>query len=98
MNEYYQQDRQRLGVNKNDLSLDNIVPVTNDTICNEIEAHKLTSNKYSEKTKNQRKVYFKNEKIGRYFFVAYTELAQPGWSTGVCVLDENYNKLGGFGV
>jgi len=98
-NQYLQQDRQQLGVSTNDLSLDEIVPVTDDSVCNQIEAHIMASDQYHETTKNQAKVYFKNEQTGRYFFVSYEDpLRTAGWTTGVYILDENFNKLGGFGV
>jgi len=97
--ETYQDDRQQLGVSTNDLSLDEIVPVTDDSVCNQIEEHIMASDQYHETTKNQAKVYFKNEQTGRYFFVSYEDpLRSLGWTTGVYILDENFNKLGGFGV
>ena len=96
--ETYQDYRQQLGVSTGDLSLEEIVPVSDDTICQQLESHIMASDQYHETTKNQSKVYFKNEQTGRHFFVSYTKPAQPGWSTGVYILDENFNKLGGFGV
>jgi len=97
--ETYQDDRQQLGVSTNDLSLEEIVPVTEDMVCQQIEAHIMGSNEYHETTKNQSKVYFKNEQTGKYFFVSYDEPPMKlGWTTGVYILDENFNKLGGFGV
>ena len=98
-NPYYQDDRQELGVSTVDLSTEEIVPMTNDSVCNQLESHIMASDQYHETTKNQSKVYFKNEQTGRYFFVSYTEPPMKlGWTTGVYILDENFNKLGGFGV
>lgn len=97
-NSYLQVDRQQMGVSDNDLSQSDIEPITDDSLCTQLENHIMGSGDFPQERKDQSKVYFKHEQTNRYFVIFYTEPAQPGWNTFVYVLDENFNKLGAFGV
>jgi len=97
-NQYLQQDRLQMGVSTDDSSLDEIVPMTDDSVCTQLESHIMQSSDFPQERKNQSKVYFKNEQTGRFFVIFYTEPAHPGWNTFVYVLNDNFDKLGAFGV
>ncbi|MCH8557413.1 MAG: hypothetical protein LAT84_06325 [Balneolia bacterium] len=76
----------------------NIEMVSDEAVCNLIGSHIMDSGEFHSSVQDKEKVYLKHETSQRYFIVFYTSPAQPGFSTGVYVLDYDLNKLGKFGV
>lgn len=97
-NPFLEDYRLDLGISRTQIDTDDIELIEDDTVCNMLYSHIQNSGNFHNSVKEQNKIFFRHEPSNRIFIIFYTTPAQPGWSTGVYVLDNELSIIGKFGV